>query len=478
MIVDQNHYSIVDENRTYHSSEIHRLARQYQQLIPAHEKVIGVQIDNKADWVAIDIMCLKSNRVLVPIPNFFNSQQIKYLIDEAGIQTLVTEDESLLKRYGFIDNRDVIDNNFIGSLPVNSLLKNQPSLNNVQKITFTSGSTGFPKGICLSAYAQEEVAKDLAQLLNSMRIKKHMSLLPFSILLENVAGTYTSMLLGGTNFIFSLKSVGFDGVKFDESKCIQLIQEHKIESLILLPQLLQQIVNYIKKYHIILDSLKFIAVGGAKVPVNLIEQGRTLGLPIYEGYGLSECSSVVAVNSQSSNRVGSVGKILPSRKVRVLDDEIAVYLDEGLRYLKGQSVAPGWYKTGDLGYIQDEFLYVNGRKKNLVITSVGRNISPEWPEALLLEDPRVLQAMVTCIDEPFLSCILVCEKDLSADEKNSILSRANKQLPSYAHIERCVLITQPFSYQDGTLTANGRLKRNVIMEKINVNKYKLESECV
>ena len=286
------------------------------------------------------------------------------------------------------------------------------------------------------------------------------------------------MLLGGTNFIFSLKSVGFDGVKFDESKCIQLIQEHKIESLILLPQLLQQIVNYIKKHHIVLDSLKFIAVGGAKVPVNLIEQGRTLGLPIYEGYGLSECSSVVAVNSQSSNRVGSVGKILPSRKVRVLDDEIEVYLDEGLRYLKGQSVTPGWYKTGDLGYIQDEFLYVNGRKKNLVITSVGRNISPEWPEALLLEDPKVLQAMVTCFDEPFLSCILVCEKDLSVDEKNSILSRANKKLPSYAHIERCVVVTQPFSYQDGTLTANGRLKRNVIMEKINVNEIKLESECV
>ena len=121
---------------------------------------------------------------------------------------------------------------------------------------------------------------------------------------------------------------------------------------------------------------------------------------------------------------------------------------------------------------------MNGRKKNLVITSVGRNISPEWPEALLLEDPKVLQAMVTCFDEPFLSCILVCEKDLSADEKNSILSRANKKLPSYAHIERCVVVTQPFSYQDGTLTANGRLKRNVIMEKINVNEIKLESECV
>ena len=62
MIVDQNHYSIVDENHTYPSSEIHRLARQYQQLIPAHAKVIGVQIDNKADWIAIDIMCIKSNR--------------------------------------------------------------------------------------------------------------------------------------------------------------------------------------------------------------------------------------------------------------------------------------------------------------------------------------------------------------------------------------------------------------------------------
>ncbi len=476
MMKIDSRYKVVDQQQEYSLSQIQRLSRKYQQFIPSQVKVIGITIDNSVDWVALDLMCIQTHRTLVPIPSFFNKEQAAYLINESGIETLITNNKKQLKAHGFLDNIESINGNYIGSLPVEKDRKHHELLSDTQKVTFTSGSTGFPKGICLSTQSQFRVANDLVKVLLNLKIKKHMSLLPFSILLENVAGTYTTMLLGGENHIYPLKDVGFDGVMFQEHKCIALIIEHQIESIILLPQLLEQIINYMEKEDMVLPSLKFVAVGGAKVSESLLLRAEKLGLPVFEGYGLSECSSVVAVNHKDHHRIGSVGEVLSSRQVRVIDHEIEVFLEEGLRYLNGNTIDPGWYKTGDLGEIKDNFLFIRGRKKNVVITSVGRNISPEWPESILLEDKRIAQAMITCFDKPYLSAILITNTELSQIEKKNLLKQANKKLPAYAQIKECINLDAPFTYQQGTLTANGRLKRNVILENLLTNKQALERE--
>ena len=475
MKIDSN-YKVIDQQQEYSLSQIQRLSRKYQQFIPSQVKVIGISIDNSVDWVALDLMCIQTHRTLVPIPSFFNKEQVAYLINESGIETLITNSKKQLKAHGFLDNIESINRNYIGSLPVEKDRKHHELLSDTQKVTFTSGSTGFPKGICLSTQSQFRVANDLVKVLLNLKIKKHMSLLPFSILLENVAGTYTTMLLGGENHIYPLKDVGFDGVMFQEHKCINLIIEHQIESIILLPQLLEQIIIYMEKEDLVLPSLKFVAVGGAKVSESLLLRAEKLGLPVFEGYGLSECSSVVAVNHKDHHLIGSVGEVLSSRQVRVIDHEIEVFLEEGLRYLNGNTIDPGWYKTGDLGEIKDNFLFITGRKKNVVITSVGRNISPEWPESILLEDKRIAQAMITCFDQPYLSAILITNTKLSKIEKKNLLKQVNKKLPAYAQIKECINLDAPFSYQQGTLTANGRLKRNVILENLLTNKQELERE--
>jgi long-chain acyl-CoA synthetase len=475
MKIDSN-YKVIDQQQEYSLSQIQRLSRKYQQFIPSQSKVIGISIDNSVDWVALDLMCIQTHRTLVPIPSFFNKEQVAYLINESGIETLITNSKKQLKAHGFLDNIESINRNYIGSLPVEKDRKHHELLSDTQKVTFTSGSTGFPKGICLSTQSQFRVANDLVKVLLNLKIKKHMSLLPFSILLENVAGTYTTMLLGGENHIYPLKDVGFDGVMFQEHKCIALIIKHQIESIILLPQLLEQIINYMEKEDLVLPSLKFVAVGGAKVSESLLLRAEKLGLPVFEGYGLSECSSVVAVNHKDHHLIGSVGEVLSSRQVRVIDHEIEVFLEEGLRYLNGNTIDPGWYKTGDLGEIKDNLLFITGRKKNVVITSVGRNISPEWPESILLEDKRIAQAMITCFDQPYLSAILITNTELSQIEKKNLLKQANKKLPAYAQIKECINLDAPFTYQQGTLTANGRLKRNVILQNLLTNKQELERE--
>lgn len=476
MMKINSRYKIVDQEQEYSLSQIQRLSRQYQQFIPSRVKVIGISIDNSVDWVALDLLCIQTRRTLVPIPSFFNKEQVAYLIKESGIETLITDSKKQLKTYGFLDNTESINKNYVGSLPVEKNRTYHDLDSDIQKVTFTSGSTGFPKGICLSTQSQFRVANDLVKILFNLKIKRHMSLLPFSILLENVAGTFTTMLLGGENYIYPLKNVGFDGVLFQENKCIELILKHQIESIILLPQLLDQIINYMEKNDLRLPSLKFVAVGGAKVSESLLLRAEKLGLPVFEGYGLSECSSVVAVNHKEHHLIGSVGEVLSSRQVRVIGNEVEVFLDEGLRYLNGNNIDPGWYKTGDLGEIKDSYLFITGRKKNMVITSVGRNISPEWPESFLLEDARIDQAMITCFDQPYLSVILITNTKLSRAETKDLLKQVNKKLPTYAQIKECINLTSPFSYQQGTLTANGRLKRDVILENLLTNKQNIERE--
>jgi long-subunit acyl-CoA synthetase (AMP-forming) len=284
-----------------------------------------------------------------------------------------------------------------------------------------------------------------------------------------------------------LSEVGLHGSShFDADACIAAIEKYQAESIILLPQMLQAIVMRSTKQDRRLKSLKFVAVGGGKTPVALIKAAKSLGIPVYEGYGLSECASVVSLNTADHERIGSVGKVLSNRTVRISKDgEIEVknvdlphYLEnvEGLTNKLAStprstptSTEGEWLVTGDLGHLDDNgFLYLDGRKKNVLITSFGRNISPEWPESLLMGSGLFRQAMVIGDGQAQLSALLVTSKDGLSDEViQAGVTSANQYLPDYAQIKHWLLADEPFTPINGLATANGRLKRELIKEKFN-----------
>ncbi len=104
--------------------------------------------------------------------------------------------------------------------------------------------------------------------------------------------------------------------EFDVSRFVDAVQQYRIESVILLPQMLKAIVEYIHQHGDLgLRTLKFIAVGGGKVSADLLKQCQQFNLPVYEGYGLSECASVVSLNLPEARRIGSVGRVLPHVQV-------------------------------------------------------------------------------------------------------------------------------------------------------------------
>jgi long-chain acyl-CoA synthetase len=437
---------------------------------------VGILADNSLEWIAIDLATQEIGVTLIPLPSFFTPNQWLHAIKSSGMQAIFCPQEDIVRNLGFIFQNDYVGElKLFESMSVLSSMVDQPNLVAVQKITYTSGTTSEPKGVCLSTDQQWSVAQTIEEALRSLQIKRHLNVLPLSVLLENIAGVYTALTCGAENICVPLSKVGLHGSShFDADTCMAAIEKYQAESIILLPQMLQAIVARSTKQDPRLKSLKFVAVGGGKTPVALIKTAKSMGIPVYEGYGLSECASVLALNTPKDERIGSVGKVLSNRSIRIKEDgEIEVKKEHLPHYLEKNTELEAsdseWLATGDLGHLDDDgFLYLDGRKKNVLITSFGRNISPEWPESLLLGSGLFRQAMVIGDGQAQLGALLVTAKDGLSDEViQAGITSANQALPDYAQIKHWLLADEPFTQINGLATANGRLKRDLIKNKFN-----------
>jgi long-subunit acyl-CoA synthetase (AMP-forming) len=288
------------------------------------------------------------------------------------------------------------------------------------------------------------------------------------VLLENVAGILAPLLRGGTCVVLPAARVGLTGSStFDPQALHAAIEHHGAQSVILLPQMLRAWAAWLQAARVRAPAgLRLVAVGGAAVGAPLLLQARALGLPAYEGYGVSEGASVQTLNLPGADRPGSAGRALPHAQVRIgADGEIEIAGALFLGYL-GEPAPPGpWWRTGDLGEIDAAgFLHVRGRRKNVLITAFGRNVSPEWVETALRSQPAIGQAVVFGEARPALSAVVwPSMPGLSDAALAAAVAAANASLPDYARVLRWVKAGAPFDIQHGMATANGRPLRDAIL---------------
>jgi long-subunit acyl-CoA synthetase (AMP-forming) len=421
--------------------------------------VLGLLADNGPDWVGVDLDAEAAGIPLVPLPPFFTPAQLAHAVAATGMDALYCTSESAARALGFQRNDD---------LPWYS--REAPSVPlppGTAKITFTSGTTGAPKGVCLTAAAQRAVARSLAEAMRSLGIERHLCLLPLAVLLENVAGVYAPLAAGAQWIAPPLAEVGMSGATgFDAGACLAAIERYAAQSIIVLPQMLSSLTSFLEKgISPAPRSLRFVAVGGARVAPALIERARAVGLPVYEGYGLSECASVVALNTPEGDRPGSVGRPLPHLGVRIAADGEIVVSGSGFLGYVGQASTGNELFTGDLGSLDaDGFLHVAGRRKHMLITSFGRNVAPEWPEAELLAGGALAQAAVFGEGRPQLCAVLVPAPAASDAAIAAQVGAANARLPDYARIAHWVRAESPFAPHNGLATANGRVRRDAVWE--------------
>ena len=446
------------------------------QLRAGPAKAIALALDNSPLWAVLDLAGLHAGKPVIPLPFFFSAEQIAHSIRDAGIDCILTDQPESYRKIlaaAGIEADEVVAHTF------NDQTFSEIRLRNIAakalpagtvKVTYTSGTTGHPKGVCLDAAALQQVASSLLTATRGKADDRHVSVLPLSTLLENLAGVYVPLLAGANCHLLPLAEVGLSGsTGLDVKKMLAALIQCNATTTILTPQLLHAMVAAVEAGHPAPPQLRFVAVGGAPVAERLLQRAEKLGLPVFEGYGLSECASVVALNTESARRIGSVGKPLAHAQVKFAEDgEILVAGATLLGYTGDAPLQPNeFWPTGDIGHLDEEcFLHLTGRKKNIFITSFGRNVAPEWVERELTLHPAIAQAAVFGEALPWNVAVIVPRGNTpeALAAVNQAIAEANRVLPDYARVKYWLPAQEPFLPQNGQLTANGRPKRAAIWQ--------------
>ena len=421
---------------------------------------VGLCGDNSAEWVMADLACRRAGIICVPVPEFFSPQQRAHLEASAGLEGFL--------HAGSGAGASASDARELGKgfrwQPLRPARPLPPLPAGTGKITFTSGSTGQPRGVCLSHSGMDRTVAALARRLGDTQTDRHLCVLPLATLLENLAGVYLPLWLGGCVHLWPLQSLGMAGSSgLRPEALVTALDRIRPQSLILVPELATCLADAVEQGALADNDFRFLAVGGGRVSPELIERGRRLGLPFFEGYGLSECGSVVTLNSPASDRPGSSGRALDHVRVMVTGSgEVQVVGNHHLGYLGDPPVSDPDrpLATGDLGRLDsDGYLFIQGRRKNLLITSYGRNISPEWLESELVQTLGVPQALVFGDGEPAPSALIVSPGKGKPEALARAVAALNSRLPDYARLAQVYVQPKPFSPAMGHVTGNGRLAR-------------------
>lgn len=469
MSLDPSAIALHDGQRSIDHATMHAEAQRLAGRLQAQgTRVLATLMDNAPAWVVADLAAGLAGVVHVPLPAFFTPAQIGHALMTAGVDSLLTTEDVATHWSHAPRESCTVAGLALQWVRLPALQPDFPA--GTAKITFTSGTTGQPKGVCLSAQAMRQVADGLVQALEPLDIRHHLSALPLAVLLENIAGVMAPLARGARITVLPLGELGLTGSSsFDPARFHAAVVRHQPDSLILLPQMLRAWTGWLAHSgQRAPASLRMVAVGGAAVGAPLVEAARRMGIPAHEGYGLSEGASVQTLNLPGADRPGSAGKPLPHASVRVNtagEIEVAGSLLAG--YLGEPASPPLWWPTGDLGHIDDDgFVHVRGRRKNVLITAFGRNVSPEWVETALRSESAIAQAVVLGDGQAALSAVLwPTHPDLSDTMLRAAVRVANAGLPDYARIRHWVRAVAAFSADTGMATPNGRPRRDAILAR-------------
>ena len=498
-------------------------------------------------WLMVDLAAILAGAITVPIFNNISEDNLFYELSDCDAKFFFTDNEKICIKikekfpqiiiigYGFkselaIDFNDLISNkntkidNKIYIENLVSKIKNE----DIATIVYTSGSTDRPKGVEISHQALISQINDSETFFHLDKSSIVLSYLPLAHIFERMVMLYYISKGLSIYFVDDIKNLGKflqeiqpnlmtsvpralekvfakinNGIE-DANFCKKIIGKKALKRALEKDPLASK--NFIDKIYDKIIYQKFrqalggkmemIICGGSALSQELERFYWNIGVKIYCGYGLTECSPVLATNAPNQHKFTSVGKAFPSVRLKISDD--GELLACGINVMKNYHNNPQktaetfdgeWLKTGDLAQIDDEgFVKIIGRKKEIFKTSNGKFVHPVLLEQKLVQELSFLAgAIVVAEGKNFVSALLFIDFDLLKNIKNKLkfegenqqflmspilqnfvsqkIENINKKLDSWEQIKKFKIIAEPISVETGEITPSMKLKRNILEKK-------------
>lgn len=456
-----------------------------------HNTHIGIIGENSYEWLVLFFAIILSGNVGVIIDKDLDSEVIKTLLKKSDTKTVFISrnyskviDLGKYKTFSFDDIKDFINEGKKGKCD-NEIDDDKDAV-----IFFTSGTTGANKGVVLS---QKNIASNIHLTCSIFKLDgSTIALLPFHHAFGLITCALKPFFYGYPIFINSSLRNVMSELLISKPQTLLVVpafvekfykqiwstarktkKDKLLKALIKTSNAFLKVgIDMRKKLFKSVTSafggnLEYIICGGAYLDVKYVKWFRSIGIEILNGYGITECSPVVSTNRNHYHRDGSVGQLIKNCQVKIVDDEIVIKSDCVMKgYYKDKAATnavlkDGWFYTGDLGYIdEDGFLFITGRKKNLIILSNGENVSPETIEEELYKDKGVCEVIVYEKNGQMLAQIYP-EEDYMGDQEHfdKLINEYNKKVPRNRQIALVILRNTEF-----IKNTNRKILRNKVEE--------------
>jgi long-chain acyl-CoA synthetase len=511
---------------------------------------VGIVCRVRFEWTLIDFAMAYAGAILVPVYETSSPSQIAFVLGDSGANALILENADMAARFDEI-RREVpgigaiwrIDKDDLTELVAKGTSVTDAEIakrrryakgSDIATLIYTSGSTGTPKGCMLTHANFVDTIRNAADEMHEVIYLGSSTVL--FITAAHIFARVVSQLAVYAGVVVTHQP--------DTSQLLPTLQAFKPTFLLAVPRVFEKVYNSAEQkaeaggrgdifrlatktaieYSMALDAghvplglrLKFAALdrlvlsklrvamggrvefavsGSAPLGHRLGHYYRALGLKVLEGYGLTETTAPVTINVPSKYKIGSVGPVLPGISVKIADDgEILV---RGINVFAGywhndkattESFDGDWYKTGDIGALdEDGYLWITGRKKEIIVTAGGKNVAPSVLEDPIRSNPLVGQCVVVGDGKPFIAALITLDTEMlptwlanhkldatmsveHAAEHPAVLAevqraidRANKAVSRAESIRKFVILPVEFTEASGHLTPKMSIKRHIIV---------------
>lgn len=486
---------------------------------------VGIFAENRFEWLVADIATLTAGSANLPLHASLTSPQARYQLAHAGARGLIVDDQTRADKVFAVIN-DLPDLEWIASfdeisvpssvrIPIHrweglvqrgrlaspqsqaEVRRREAALtgDSLATIIYTSGTTGPPKGVMLT-HGNLVSNAEAVMAISPVTIEDVvLSWLPYSHIYARTVDHYLTILGGAT--VMLADSVETLLLNLAETRPTWMTAVPRFyEKVWANVEALSPEARSATLHKIFGPRLRYLSSGGAPLPRYLAEGFLASGIPLLEGYGLTESSPVISFNRLDANKVGTVGPPVPGVEVRIAED--GEVLTRGPHVMKGywndpestsRAITDGWLHTGDIGALdEDGYLSITDRKKNLIVTSQGKNIAPAEIEQILTSDPGIDQAVIYGDRRPFVTALIVPnfpflqakaqELGCPIETKGDLIvskplhdfyaERVAKLMEAVSHPEQVrafQLLARPFSAAADEVTATLKVRRKFILDK-------------